>query len=198
MPRLAIGSKRVILAAWMLVLVFTTGPEHVFGNESEGWELLRKGGLVVLIRHAEAPGSGDPPHFRLDDCATQRNLSEEGRSQARALGESFHRRKIPIEKIYSSQWCRCKDTAELAFGGFQEHPALNSFFEQPELKATQTEAMKALLMQERTRCGNLVLITHRVNITALTDVDPSQGEMILAVIEDNGRLTVKVRLTAAY
>jgi phosphohistidine phosphatase SixA len=133
----------------------------------------------------------------LGDCASQRNLSGEGRQQASALGESFRRRKIPIEKIYSSQWCRCKDTAELAFGAFQEHPALNSFFEQPELKGPQTKTLKAFLLQVRPLWGNRILVTHHVNIAVLTGVVPSQGKMVAVAFDGSGQLDVKFRLTAA-
>jgi phosphohistidine phosphatase SixA len=194
---MAIRPNRIFLAAWMLAVVFTMRPEHVFGREPTGWDLLQQGGYVVLIRHATAPGSGDPPDLRLDDCATQRNLSEEGRSQARTLGESFRRSKVPIEKVYSSQWCRCKDTARLAFGTFEENSVLNSFFGQPELEAPRTEAMKAFLMQARPSRGNLVLVTHQVNITALTGIMPSPGELFAVAIDDIGNLEVKFRLTAA-
>lgn len=190
-------NKPVFWAMVVLTVVFTLVREQVAAREPAGWDLLRQGGLVVLIRHAAAPGFGDPPNFRIGDCTTQRNLSEEGRLQAQALGESFRRRKIPIEKVYSSQWCRCKDTARLAFGAFQEHPALNSFFEQPQLKAPQTEALRTFLMQVRPQRGNLVLVTHQVNITALTDVVPQPGEMVAATLEDDGRLVVKSRLIAA-
>jgi phosphohistidine phosphatase SixA len=183
--------------AVVFALLYTIAAENGISHDSAGWVLLQQGGLVVLIRHATAPGFGDPQNFRIGDCATQRNLSEEGRRQARALGEPFHSRKIPIEKVYSSQWCRCRDTAQLAFGAFEEHPALNSFFEQPEFKVPQTEALKAFLLEVRPRRGNLILVTHQVNITALTDVVPSQGEMVVASLEDDGRLTVKFRLTAA-
>jgi len=84
----------------------------------------------------------------------------------------------------------------LAFGAFQEHPALNSFFEQPQLKAPQTEALRAFLIQLRPQRGNLVLVTHQVNITALTGVVPSPGEMVVAAFEDDGRLVVKSRIAA--
>jgi len=172
-------------------------PATAIGREPNGWDLLSQGGLVVLIRHAEAPGIGDPPNFHLADCATQRNLDEKGRRQARAIGESFRRRKIPVEKVYSSQWCRCKDTAQLAFGVFEENSALNSFFGKPELKTAQTAAMRALLAQARPSRGNLVLVTHQVNITALTGVVPSPGEMVVAALDGSGRLHVKSQNTAA-
>jgi phosphohistidine phosphatase SixA len=189
-------NKPVFWAMVVWTVVFASAREQVAAREPAGWDLLRQGGLVVLIRHAAAPGFGDPPNFRIGDCTTQRNLSEEGRLQARALGESFRSRKIPIEKVYSSQWCRCKETAQLAFGAFQEHPALNSFFEQPRLKAPQTEALRAFLMQLRPQRGNLVLVTHQVNITALTDVVPQPGEVVAAALADDGRLVVKFRITA--
>jgi phosphohistidine phosphatase SixA len=189
--------KPVFWAIVVLTAAFTLVREQVVAREPAGWDLLREGGLVVLIRHAAAPGFGDPPNFRLGDCTTQRNLSEEGRLQAQAMGEAFRRRKVPIEKVYSSQWCRCKDTAQLAFGAFQEHPALNSFFEQPRLKDPQTEALRAFLMQLRPQRGNLVLVTHQVNITALTGVVPQPGEMVVVALEDDGRPVVKFRLMAA-
>jgi broad specificity phosphatase PhoE len=170
-------------------------PDSAIGGEAAGWDLLQQGGFVVLIRHAEAPGFGDPPHFRLEDCATQRNLSEDGRRQARSIGEAFRRRKIPIEKVYSSQWCRSKDTAELAFGEFQPHPALNSFFEEPYREAAQTAEMQALILQSRPRRGNLILVTHQVNITALTDIVPSPGELVAVAFEGSDGLVFRFRLT---
>ncbi len=160
----------------------------------EGWRLLGRGGHVVLIRHSLAPGFGDPPNFTLGDCATQRNLSEEGRRQARAIGDAFRERGIPIEGVFSSQWCRCRETAALAFGEFREQPALNSFFERPELKAAQTRAMKALLNEHRPRAGNLILVTHQVNITALTDIVPDSGEMVVVALDKQGEPAVKARI----
>jgi len=193
---MGIRNKPVFWAMVVLTVFFTLVRERVAAREPAGWDMLRQGGFVVLIRHAAAPGFGDPPNFRIGDCATQRNLSEKGRLQAQALGESFRLRKIPIEKVYSSQWCRCKDTAHLAFDAFQEHPALNSFFEQPRLKAPQTEALRAFLMQLRPQRGNLILVTHQVNITALTGVVPQPGEMVVVALEDDGRPVVKSRITA--
>lgn len=188
-------AKGISLVAAIVAIGFIMGPKVSIGSEAAGWDLLRQGGLVVLIRHAEAPGFGDPPHFRLEDCATQRNLSEEGRRQACSIGEIFRRRKIPIEKVYSSQWCRCKETAELAFGEFQPHPALNSFFLQPNRKTAQTAALRALILEFRPRRGNLILVTHQVNITALTEIVPSPGELVAVAIEGNDRFVFRFRLT---
>jgi broad specificity phosphatase PhoE len=190
-------AKRVLIVSGVLISIHAFGSHAVAGSGAQDWGRLAQGGLVVLIRHAPAPGFGDPPGFRLDDCSTQRNLSEEGRAQARSLGEAFRRRAVPVEKVYSSQWCRCRDTAQLAFGAFQEHPALNSFFEQPERMASQTEDLRALLLQLRPRRGNLVMVTHQVNITALTGVVPSQGELVAVAVDDDGRVEVRLRLMPA-
>lgn len=145
-------------------------------------EALQQGGLVVLIRHtATEPGLGDPPDFRLDDCSTQRNLSDAGRAQARQLGAWFVSQGIPVGEVRTSQWCRCVDTARLAFG--ERHPvrpwtAINSFFDDrgPEPEATRTVLASLATPVE----GNRVWVTHQVNITALTGVFPSMGEMVVA------------------
>jgi broad specificity phosphatase PhoE len=182
--------------AGVLTILASMRMESPAGRDPTLWDLLRQGGLIVLIRHAVAPGFGDPPNFRLEDCSTQRNLSDAGRRQAYLLGETFRRRKIPIEKVYSSQWCRCKETAQIAFGTLQEHPALNSFFEQPELRAAQTDALKELVLRGRPSSGNLVLVTHQVNITALTNIVSAEGELVVVHLEENGRFSVLGRITA--
>ncbi len=107
------------------------------------WAKLRGGGLVVMIRHATAPGNGDPPGFKLDDCATQRNLSEEGREEARRIGAAFKRERVPVEEVFSSEWCRCRETAALAFGRYTAWPAINSFFSDRAQEARQTAEVRA-------------------------------------------------------
>lgn len=189
-------ARGISIIAPLLMAVAATltgGASFVHGTE-EAWQLLHRGGHVVLLRHALAPGFGDPPGFQLSDCNTQRNLAEEGRRQARAIGEAFRRRGVPIERVLSSQWCRCRETAELAFGAYEVHPALNSFFERPELKSAQARAMKMLLDEHRPRTGNLILVTHQVNVTALTHIVPAAGEMIVGHIDDRGALAVKTRI----
>lgn len=145
----------------------------------ELWQALRSGAAVALIRHAEAPGTGDPPGYRLDDCATQRNLSPEGRAQAARLGEAFRRAGIAAAEIRSSAWCRCRDTAAgLALGPVQVAGPLNSFFGAPASAADSTAAMRQLiagLPPDRPA----VLVSHQVNITALTGVYPRSGEMVV-------------------
>ena len=98
-------------------------------SAEEGWDLLREPGANILFRHANAPGAGDAAGFVPGDCATQRNLDEWGRNQARAIGEAFRARGIAVGAVLSSQWCRARDTADLAFPGqVREEPAFNSFF----------------------------------------------------------------------
>jgi len=169
-------------------------PLHASGADQAAWDLLRQGGVAVLVRHANAPGTGDPAHFRLDDCATQRNLSEEGRRQARALGEAFRREQVAIDAVYSSQWCRCKETAALAFGSFEEHPPLNSFFGRPGETAERLRDMQGLLDRSRPIRGVLVLVTHQVNITALTGLASAEGEVVVARIHEGGRVQAVARV----
>lgn len=131
---------------------------------------------VVLFRHALAPGGGDPPGFRLDDCASQRNLSAEGRAQAERIGAWFWARALPVDQVWHSRWCRTRDTARLAFGALaRPEPVFDSFFAATEREAPQTIAARALL-QGWQGPGLLVVVTHQVNITALTGVWPASGE----------------------
>jgi phosphohistidine phosphatase SixA len=159
------------------------------------WARLRDGGLVVMVRHATAPGVGDPPGFRLGECATQRNLSDAGRAEARRIGEAFRRERVPVAEVRSSEWCRCRETAELAFGRYTPWPPINSFFADRGTAAVQTEAVHALAARTGPR-GNTVLVTHQVNITAATGVYPQPGEMVVLQpagdrLEVVGRLTVR-------
>jgi phosphohistidine phosphatase SixA len=142
------------------------------------WEPLRAGGMVVLIRHALAPGTGDPLGFVLEDCATQRNLSDEGRAQAARLGEAFQANRVAVGRVLSSGWCRCVETAALAFGAVEVWPPLHSFFADHGTAPSQTTETRAAVATW-TGPGTLVMVTHQVNITALTGIVPGSGEVIL-------------------
>jgi phosphohistidine phosphatase SixA len=145
----------------------------------EPWESLRQGGNIVLIRHAIAPGGGDPPGFRLDDCATQRNLSDEGRDQARSIGEALRLQGVSVDRVLTSQWCRCRETAELLdLAPVEEYPVLNSFFSDRSTADVQTEALRRFIAEAEPE-NNIVLVTHQVNITGLTGVFPASGEMVI-------------------
>jgi phosphohistidine phosphatase SixA len=143
------------------------------------WAALRDRAAVLIIRHAQTePGIGDPPGFRLDDCGTQRNLSEAGRAQAAAIGRQLTDRGVKVSRVESSRWCRCIDTARLAFPGLEVRPvdALNSFFGERNAEPSQTDALRSRISQWRGP-GVLVLVTHQVNISALTGrfVGPGEG-----------------------
>ena len=150
---------------------------HVHAN----WDPAKDGDKIILIRHAIAPGSGDPPGFNLKDCKTQRNLSKEGIKQSKKIGKLFKINQIKIDQVLSSQWCRCKDTAKYAFKNYKEFSALNSTFQPPYDKNAkkQIKELKDFIKRWDGKGSNLVLVTHYVIITAITDVVPRSGEIII-------------------
>jgi broad specificity phosphatase PhoE len=165
---------------WLLLLL----PAPGFADEAL-WRLLAGGGQVMLIRHTlTTPGAGDPPGMKLNDCSTQRNLSEEGRAHARRIGEQFRKRRIPVERVLSSPWCRCLETARLAFGEAEVSGALGNLFGRHENRQRQVAQLKNII--SRGTKGNLVLVTHGSTILALTGVSPGTGEMVL--VSADGKL----------
>lgn len=159
------------------------------------WAKLRQGGHVILMRHAvTVSGIGDPPNFLLGDCSTQRNLSAQGRDDARRIGKIFRDKAIPVEEVWTSRWCRCIDTALLAFENLKTVPMLDSIFNDD---AKRAEAKTAGAMRAIPRSGlkgNLVLVTHQQNIQALTGESLSSGEMLIARMDQAGRLELLGRL----
>ena len=146
------------------------------------WNLAQEGNKIVLIRHSLAPGGGDPPGFKINDCKTQRNLNLTGIKQSKKIGKLFKKNKIPIDQVLSSQWCRCKDTAKYAFGNYKEFTALNSTFQSPYNK-NEGKQLKELFNFVKKWDGkgkNLILITHYSIITAVTNAVPSSGEIVIA------------------
>lgn len=165
------------------------------------WSELYSGrGLVVLLRHARTvAGTGDPPGFQLEDCTTQRNLAEEGRAQAQQIGAAFRAQAIPIRSVFSSQYCRCLDTAALLdLGPVTPVPLLNSFFADRSTAPQQTEELRQAILAHREQPGVIVMVTHLVNIAAVSAISPQQGEAIVVrgtgqgEIELVGRLLVDV------
>ena len=142
---------------------------------------LEDGGNLIFIRHAYAPGGGDPDNFNLNDCSTQRNLSEEGRKQARQIGEFFKKNKIQIDKVLSSEWCRCKETARIAFKNFSTNNFLNSFYSAQYLKNKdkQINALNNYISNFKSN-KNLVLVTHYVLISEVLNYAPSSGEIVVS------------------
>ncbi len=151
---------------------------------------LAEPGHIAIMRHALAPGTGDPANFALGDCATQRNLSEAGRRQARRTGAFLRRVGITEARVFSSQWCRCLDTAELLdLGPVEPLPALNSFFRNRERGPAQTRQLRAQIAK-MDLLQPVVLVTHQVNITRLTGVFPSSGEIVVLRRQPDGELEV--------
>ena len=153
------------------------------------WADLQSGGHVLLMRHAATnPGVGDPPQFRLDDCTTQRNLSAAGQMQAANIGRMLMAQGVTISTVLSSRWCRCLETARRAFGKATPFPALDSFFGDRSAQAdAQTTAVRAKI-QSFNGPGNLMMVTHQVNITALTGEFPAEGEIFVVRAGPQNRL----------
>lgn len=152
------------------------------GDDAALWKELRRGSSVLLIRHASTePGLGDPPAFRLGDCATQRNLSAKGREESARLGERLRREKVPIARVFTSPWCRCRDTAMLAFGRAEDWEPLSSIFDYPDREADYSESVRKRIAGYAARPpgGNVVMVTHNVNIAALTKLSVAQGEIVV-------------------
>jgi phosphohistidine phosphatase SixA len=145
------------------------------------WPILQDGNKILLIRHASAPGGGDPEGFKIDDCSTQRNLDKVGVEQSKNIGKLFKKKLIPIDKVLTSQWCRCKDTAKNAFKNFEEFSALNSVFQTPFIKneEKQIKEIKRYIKDWKPKGKNLVMITHYSIITKLTNSTPSSGEIVV-------------------
>ncbi|MEP3116178.1 histidine phosphatase family protein [Nisaea sp.] len=159
-----------------------------------GWARLKEPGTVAIMRHAIAPGTGDPGNFRIGDCSTQRSLDERGREQARRIGAAVRASGVKIDRILSSQWCRCVETAKLLeVGTVEQLASLNSFFEERSTESAQTEALRAFL-NRLSDDETVLLVTHQVNITALTGVFPASGEVVLFRIGADGTPTVLERI----
>ncbi|WP_173931538.1 histidine phosphatase family protein [Chelativorans sp. Marseille-P2723] len=165
---------RAAIAIIMLLLAFPANATEA------GWALVRNGGQVVLINHANAPGTGDPANFNIDNCATQRNLSDRGRQQARRMGALFFARAAPIERILTSRYCRAIDTATFAFGEseVEEFPALDPLAAEEDAAKEQLDAIRERIL-DHTGSGNLLMVTHPSVITALTGVQPRDSEAII-------------------
>jgi phosphohistidine phosphatase SixA len=181
----------MISRLFLLITFFFASPAAIAADSP--WDALRAGGYAVLIRHASAPGFGDPPEFKLGDCSTQRNLSEAGREESRRLGARFKQEKVQIAEVLSSRWCRCVDTAKLAFGKVAPIPEFDSFFADRSTESEQTAAARKRIANFRGP-GNLVIVTHQVNMTALTGAFPGQGEAFVVKAGPAGKIELKFRI----
>jgi phosphohistidine phosphatase SixA len=173
--------RRIRFVIFTLLLGFG-GTAEVAGADdaANAWKALRAGGRVALMRHTDAPGGvGDPPGFRLDDCATQRNLSERGRADATKIGSRLRQEGIAFEKILSSPWCRCIDTAKLMnLGTVETEATFGNVVVLRDQREVLTTGARALIAKWTAR-GNLLVVTHGANIFALTGISPASGEIVV-------------------
>lgn len=163
----------------------------VFASASDLSEKLQSADHVLLMRHALAPGVGDPANYTLEDCKTQRNLSDEGRKQAQAAGQWLKQQGITSADVLSSAWCRCKDTAALlGFGGITVEPALGSFFDEMHTAKAQNQKLEKFVANRLKTKANkaLILVTHHVNIYEFTGENIGSGDMVLAKVNANGKV----------
>lgn len=187
MTRVSIASFLKALPLFALVALAACAPPPAAASP------LPQTGHVLLLRHAYAPGIGDPPGFRLDDCASQRNLDASGRTQATAIGDWLRVQGVRQARVYSSQWCRCQETAQLlGLGPVTPLPALNSFFGQPQARDGTLQALRDFLARQSADGPLLVLVTHQVNISAVTgDGIGSGGGVLLARQPDDALRVVR-------
>ena len=167
--------KRLILIFSILLFQFN----YSFAND-EVIESLKEGNKLIFIRHALAPGNGDPENFELQNCSTQRNLDDIGIQQSKRIGLIFKKNEIKIDKIYSSEWCRCKDTAKYAFNDFKTFDALNSFYD-IRFAANEDKQIKDFyeFIDNIDSKNNIVFVTHYVVIGAILNIGTSSGEIVV-------------------
>ena len=164
----------------LLIIIFFLNTFNLYSSE-QPWAPAKEGDKVIFIRHSLAPGGGDPSGFKISNCKTQRNLNQAGINQSKKIGKLFKEKKISIDQVLSSQWCRCKDTAKFAFGNYKEYPALNSTFQHPFNKneEKQLKEIKQLVKEWDGKGKNLILVTHYSIIVAITGSAPSSGGIVI-------------------
>ena len=142
---------------------------------------LDEGGKLIFIRHAYAPGNGDPQNFNLNDCSTQRNLSDKGRNQAKIIGNIFSKTNVSLSGIFSSEWCRCKETARIAFNNFKSKKFLNSFYSAQFATNRKKQVQEfGNFLKKWNKKDNLIFVTHYVVISEILNYAPSSGEIVIA------------------
>jgi phosphohistidine phosphatase SixA len=164
-------------------------------DQSEVIDRLKAGGHILMIRHALAPGNGDPPNFKIGDCATQRNLDDTGRDQARSIGEWLRNNGVTSARVYSSQWCRCIETARLLnLGPVQELAALNSYYERVQDREPNLRTLNEFISQQPTKGELIIMVTHFVTIADIAGTGVSSGGGALLALHADAPYTVVGRL----
>ena len=166
---------------YLIIIFICINPSVKADSKKNLINELQKGGKLIFIRHAYAPGGGDPDNFNINDCDTQRNLSDLGREQSKKIGNFFNENEIPIDFVLSSEWCRCKETALIAFNSFETKNFLNSFYS-AKFAGNKKSQMKNLekFVNGWNGNNNLVFVTHYVVISEALDYAPSSGEIVIS------------------
>ena len=169
---------RISKTIFFIFIFLTSGVKADLNNKLI--KELKEGGKLIFIRHAYAPGSGDPQNFNLYDCSTQRNLSKNGREQSKIIGNVFLKNKIDTKNVYSSEWCRCKETASIAFKSYETKKFLNSFYS-PQFLKNKSKQVKEFndFIKDWDKKQNLIFVTHYVFILEITNYAPSSGEIVI-------------------
>ena len=192
----ALRKSRMTLRLLIPALLLLAASVSVQADSGHLVQRMRDGGHVLMLRHAYAPGTGDPNHFRLGDCTTQRNLNGRGRAQAEAIGAWLRERGITRARVFSSQWCRCLETAErLALGPVTPLPALNSFFEHPRDREPNLAALRRFLGDQPRDGALIILVTHFVTIAGITGDGVGSGEGVVLELDDQAAYPVIGRLS---
>jgi phosphohistidine phosphatase SixA len=190
----------VLLRSWLFIVAFFLltalfSPARADALEAHPLETSQGKGHILMIRHALAPGFGDPDGFKIGDCTTQRNLNDSGRLQAAAIGDWLRSKGVASAKVFSSQWCRCLETAELLeLGQVTELPALNSFFELTENREPNLRALRRFIAEQPATGGLIIMVTHQVTISAMTDLYVSSGEGVVLKLNWNAAYDVIGRI----
>ena len=169
---------RIIKITLLLLISFNVSFKVISANDLQN--IFSGDGKIIFIRHAYAPGGGDPDGFDISNCASQRNLSKEGITQSKNIGKFFSENNIQIDKVLSSEWCRCKQTAKYAFNNYETKSFLNSFFSQKfaHNKDKQVKELKDYIINWEGK-KNLILVTHYVVISEILNVSTSSGEIVI-------------------
>jgi len=171
----------------VLALLSAITSTQAFANLAQD---LTDGRHVLLMRHADAPGFGDPKGYQLNQCATQRNLGEAGKKQSQIIGQWLKSQGISNARVFSSPWCRCLDTAKLLnLGPVTIAPELGSFFDDMSLEKEQTRNLEKLIKAQLSLNAKtpIIMVTHHVNIQAFTDKVVNVGDMVVVKVDKNGR-----------
>jgi len=170
----------------LLSLFLLTVSVQADSHNSSLIKAMQDGGHILMIRHAKAPGFGDPENIKIGDCSTQRNLDEQGRQQAVKIGDWLRSNKIETAAVYSSQWCRCMDTARLLnMGTVAEMPPLNSFYQMTQNREPSLQVLKSFIAEQTTDKKLIIMVTHHVTIDAISGQNVASGEGVLLKLNDS-------------